>query len=885
MLMAPLQHSSAVVKLAFDPTGRWLATGTLITRKITPPVAGDKEPPVVRPYVGQVRVWNAITGEPATDWIDLDEPAFGIEFAFDGSRVAVFGWSGAEPVSTLMTCTVKVIGLPAGKPCFAPLSLKNTLVDAVFSPDGRFLATATADRLVTIWNAHTGEAVHPALKHENGRYRLRFSPDGLWLAAGGNVEVRIWDVRSGVLLVPVLKHGEDVVNFQFMPDGQRLITVTQRGRIRVWDLAGAEPALPPFLGDGEPVTSAVFSPDGHKVVTDTGAGDIRIWDVRSGLALGETMTPTNVPSSRLGFIDNRAAWSPDGKSLAVPSGDGTARVWDADSCRERLPPLRHQNAVHFVEFSPDGERLATASRDLTARIWSAETGEPVGLPLQHSNSVLCVRFSPDGRRLVTASNDGTFRVWDGTSGKPLCSPVDHGDKVFYATFSPNAERIAVAGIDGRATIHDATTLLQIGEPLRHAGVIWRLCFSPDGRRILTVSMDRTGRVWDAETGQPVTPPLAHQEYVVTGDFSPDGLRVITGSQDGTARIWDAATGEPLGPPLRHEAGVLWAQFSPDGRSIVTSSIDGTAQIWEFLPLDWSTEEIIAASRLLAASRIGSSEQVEPLTAVQLDEAWSKAGPRFQTASNALGTATSWHRRRFTLSERSRDWFAAEFHARRSLELQPGDAATQANLARILNNRIPPRDPGAPPELIDLSDSYNASLAVPWHGPEGNHLADVPLGIQVFADTRFDVRGLIQVIGKPYLNRNYRYPKQVTGIHIDRKLNRLHFLHAIQGPLQPDGTRVGHYLVYYANGRREEIPIIYGHDASDWHEHPNVPAGVTGAVIAWKGSNPFMLRVGTRGPRLFKRTWENPFPGTEVTTMDFVAEHESTHPFLVALTAE
>jgi hypothetical protein len=198
-------------------------------------------------------------------------------------------------------------------------------------------------------------------------------------------------------------------------------------------------------------------------------------------------------------------------------------------------------------------------------------------------------------------------------------------------------------------------------------------------------------------------------------------------------------------------------------------------------------------------------------------------------------------------------------------------------------------------LIDLSAFYNASLSAPWHpGPAGNHLAELPRGIQTFAGTRFDVRGLVQVMARPFLegiegfqgpDAFLPYPNQVDGIPISRKLERLQILHAVEGNQLPDGTRVGHYLVHYANGRSEEIPIIYGRDARDWHEAPDIPVGVNDAVIAWKGTNPASKQLGDGGIRLFKSTWKNPAPAIEVATVDFVGEHPSAYPFLVALTAE
>lgn len=74
---------------------------------------------------------------------------------------------------------------------------------------------------------------------------------------------------------------------------------------------------------------------------------------------------------------------------------------------------------------------------------------------------------------------------------------------------------------------------------------------------------------------------------------------------------------------------------------------------------------------------------------------------------------AWHRQRLNSAERAQQWFAAEFHARQLAGLAPGDPIGQADLERVLSRRPPPRDPVAPPELIDLSAFYNASLAITW----------------------------------------------------------------------------------------------------------------------------------------------------------------------------
>lgn len=195
---------------------------------------------------------------------------------------------------------------------------------------------------------------------------------------------------------------------------------------------------------------------------------------------------------------------------------------------------------------------------------------------------------------------------------------------------------------------------------------------------------------------------------------------------------------------------------------------------------------------------------------------------------------------------------------------------------------PPRDPATPPQLIDLSRHYNATLNGHWHPGQGaSDLSELPRGVQTLAGTRFDLRGLIQVgersrAGEPY-------PRQVSGIGVGRPGRRLHFLHAaIMAYDVPAGTRIGSYVVRYADGQTHEIPIELGRDVADWFSQAQEDLGPM--VVAWTGVNE-SSRQGGRKIRLFKTTWENPRPDSVIESLDFIATHSRACPFLVAVTTE
>jgi WD40 repeat protein/serine/threonine protein kinase len=485
---------------------------------------------------------------------------------------AAFSPDGGRLVTASRNHTARVWDARTGEAVTPPLRHDDIVWKAAFSPDGQRVVTASRDRTARVWEVSSGQAVGPALPHDAAVEDASFSPDGRWVVtASTDGTARLWDAATGQPRTPPLKHASWLHSVSFSPDGRYVVTASQDGTAQVWDAATGQPAAPP-LRHAAAVRSAAFSPDGRQVVTASEDHTARLWDAATSQPAG--------PPLQHGDRLLRVAFSSDGRYVSTCSYDTTARVWEAATGRVVTRPLKHRDSVRSALFSPDSRYVVTASDDHTARVWEAATGEAATPPLWHSSLVSSASFSPDGRRVVTASADWTVRLWDlaGRGEPPLT--VRHGQEVWCAAFSSDGRSLVTASADGTASVWSAVSGKLMAGPLRHDRAVVHACFSPDGRRVLTASEDHTARLWDAATGRELLPPFRHLNTVVQAAFSPEGNRVLTACTDGTAQVWDAHTGAPLGPRLQHRERLFSAAFSPDGRRVVTASGDGTARVWD-----------------------------------------------------------------------------------------------------------------------------------------------------------------------------------------------------------------------------------------------------------------------------------------------------------------
>jgi WD40 repeat protein len=360
----------------------------------------------------------------------------------------------------------------------------------------------------------------------------------------------------------------------FSRDGKRLVTASEHGGVRIWDVRNPRsPHLVASLHAVAPLSSARFSPSGRLVVT-AGAAGTQIWRAAPG---------TRKPVASFGADANMATFSGDGRLVASAAEDGL-HLWNVQ--RRRPVGELHRRAGHrpfvAVAFSRDGRRIAAAAGS-TATVWSVPAGRQLA-SLDHppEDKVWDVAFRPDGRQVVTTDANGLARVWQVPSGKLDYQLNGHEDIVHSAAFSSDGRLLVTAGDDATARVWDAETQSTVAQLLGHNGSVLSASFRPDGRLIATGGADGTLRLWPSPNRPALELAIPNRERVKDIAFSPDGKRLVTASEDGTGRVWN---GSSLSHTLPHgRKGVTgdWvesATFNHDGSRVLTAGDDGTAKIW------------------------------------------------------------------------------------------------------------------------------------------------------------------------------------------------------------------------------------------------------------------------------------------------------------------
>jgi eukaryotic-like serine/threonine-protein kinase len=286
---------------------------------------------------------------------------------------------------------------PPGSELVAMDAHADAVYGMAFSPDGRLLATGSADGTARLWDVAQRKEIGARLTHPDWVNDVAFSPDSRLLAtAGGDGAVRLWDVASRTEAGEPLKHPYEVDSAEFSPDGRLLVTLSSDG-VRLWDVASRRAFARP-LSELSEVNDVVFSPDG-RLLAIASKWTVWLWDVASGERLSDSFAGDD------GEWINAVAFSPDGRTLAAAAVNGVTTLWEVATHQRRgRLAAAGEPSVTSVVFSPDGRIVVTVSD--AVRLWEVAGAKAEERPVA---GTVGVAVSPDSRTVVTGGRSGT--VW------------------------------------------------------------------------------------------------------------------------------------------------------------------------------------------------------------------------------------------------------------------------------------------------------------------------------------------------------------------------------------------------------------------------------------------------------------------------------------------
>jgi WD40 repeat protein len=389
---------------------------------------------VVGDRIGDITAWDVDAGRMDSSFRGRVNGLFDLAVTADGRAIA----------AACSDTTVRILDPATGREMRIYRGSPKAIRRVAYSSDGRRIVALDDNGHLKVWDATQSQEFRIVQSPFERKSSMGFaySPNGRFIASASFTKpVALWDGidttwrhLAGVPVFPQIA---------FSTDGTRLVVCGND--VTFWDTTSRQKLsvtpLPRWF-----VTGLALSPDGRHVAASGGLGGgtpggVAIWEAETGRLVRTCTASSNGHTEAVAF-------TPDGRLVAAIDSNRRATVWNSESGKLVHAFGANSTGDRALALSSDGRFLAAASAATAVSIWELEAGREVHkIPIIRELRGLA--FSADGRRLagVLAGPDprnSELKLWDAETEQELLSLTVPVTRLTHPFFHPDGKWLSAS---------------------------------------------------------------------------------------------------------------------------------------------------------------------------------------------------------------------------------------------------------------------------------------------------------------------------------------------------------------------------------------------------------------------------------------------------------